>query len=119
MLHNTNSAVFQHCSKNPFLIGFVKFALRSVATKIDKIRRISVETMSNIPENLDNSTPEESFLSILCQFHFNFMPKGLYKFAIFYHRQVILELVWSEITILTGPDHPLFGPTVEILFKLN
>ena len=83
MLHNTNSAVFQHCSKSPFLIGFVKFALRSVATKIDKKRRISVETMSNIPENLDNSTPEESFLSILCQFHFNFMPKGLYKFAIF------------------------------------
>ena len=38
----------------------------------------------------------------------------------FYHRQVIQELVWSEITILTGPDHhPLFGPTVEILFKLN
>ena len=31
----------------------------------------------------------------------------------YYHRQVIQELVWSEIT---GPQ--LFGPTVEILFKL-
>ena len=62
MLHNTNSAVFQHCSKSPFLIGFAKFALRSVATIIDKIRRISVETMSNIPEN-----HHVNFISILCQ----------------------------------------------------
>ena len=62
MLHNTNSAVFQHCSKSPFLKGFAKFALRSVATIIDKIRRISVETMSNIPEN-----HHVNFISILCQ----------------------------------------------------
>ena len=37
----------------------------------------------------------------------------------FYHRQVILELDWSEITIRTTPPDRLFGPTVEILFKLN
>ena len=36
-----------------------------------------------------------------------------------YHRQVILELDWSEITIRTTPPDRLFGPTVEILFKLN
>ena len=42
--------------------GFAKFALRSVATIIDKIRRISVETMSNIPEN-----HHVNFISILCQ----------------------------------------------------
>ena len=75
MLHNTNSAVFQRCSKSPFLIGFAKFALRSVATIIDKIRRISVETMSNIPENLDNSTHEESFFVNFMSISFQFYAK--------------------------------------------
>ena len=37
--------------------------------------------------------------------------------VICYHRQVIKELVWSEITY--PPHHRLFGPTVEILFKLS
>ena len=30
-----------------------------------------------------------------------------------------IGLVWDNHPHRTGPDHPLFGPTVEILFKLN
>ena len=30
-----------------------------------------------------------------------------------------IGLVWDNHPHPTGPDHPLFGPTVEILFKLN
>ena len=84
MLHNTNSAVFQHCSKGPFLKGFAKFALRSVATIIDKIRRISVETMSNIPENLDNSTHEESFFVNFMSISFQFYAKRPFRICNFF-----------------------------------
>ena len=41
------------------------------------------------------------------------------SYIYYYHRQVIKELVWSEITTGPDPTGPHFGRTVEILFKLN
>ena len=71
--------------KYPFKVAmdFGKTGGMSVATKLDEIRRRSMETMSNIPLNLYNSTHkypfDVHFMSISCQFY----AKSLYEFAKF------------------------------------
>ena len=57
--------------KYPFKVAmdFGKTGGMSVATKLDEIRRRSMETMSNIPLNLYNATHKGSF-------YVKFMPKA-------------------------------------------
>ena len=49
-----------------FLADFLKSASNICCKKFDKVRRRSVETMSNIPLDLDNTTLQSFVLSILC-----------------------------------------------------
>ena len=51
--------------------------IKRVIVVCDKIRHSSEEIISNMPQNLGNS-------SLLCKLYVNFMPRGLYELATFF-----------------------------------
>ena len=81
-----------------------------------KIKRRAVETMSNIPWNLDNFTLQKSFyvniMSTVCQFYVNFMPKDPNDFAPPPFWTMVKS--WRGLPVPTISKKSLLGPDLAV-----